>query len=169
MSLALDSAGNPRISYCDGTNENLKYAAYDGAAWTITTVDSAGGVGYYTSLALDSAGNPHISYYDDTNGDLKYAKKGLTAVSGFTGSPTSGPAPLTVTFTDTSANTPTSWNWYFGSWSAADNGSLDAPEPHAHLRQCRDILGFPGSQNFYSGLGSLDRGISRSRTRVHRH
>ncbi len=32
----------------------------------------------------------------------------------FTANPTSGPAPLTVIFIDTSANTPTSWNWSFG-------------------------------------------------------
>jgi PKD repeat protein len=43
-------------------------------------------------------------------------------VSGFTGSPTSGIAPLTVTFTDESTNTPTNWAWNFGSWSAADGG-----------------------------------------------
>jgi PGF-pre-PGF domain-containing protein len=35
-------------------------------------------------------------------------------VAGFTGSPTSGSPPLTVTFTDSSTNTPTSWSWDFG-------------------------------------------------------
>ncbi|MDQ4019977.1 MAG: PKD domain-containing protein, partial [Actinomycetota bacterium] len=32
----------------------------------------------------------------------------------FTGSPTSGSAPLTVSFTDTSTGAPTSWSWNFG-------------------------------------------------------
>jgi hypothetical protein len=72
-SLALDTAGNPHISYYDMTNTELKYAAWNGSSWDIQTVDSVGAVGGHTSLALDSAGNPHISYYDYTNGDLKYA------------------------------------------------------------------------------------------------
>ena len=38
----------------------------------------------------------------------------VTPVANFTGTPTSGTAPLTVTFTDSSSNTPTSWNWNFG-------------------------------------------------------
>jgi hypothetical protein len=72
-SLALDSAGNPCISYYDNTNGFLKYASWTGSRWSIQKVDSTGDVGYFTSLALDSAGNPCISYYDNTNGFLKYA------------------------------------------------------------------------------------------------
>ncbi|MCG2817952.1 MAG: hypothetical protein L6433_02965 [Actinomycetia bacterium] len=77
-SLALDSSGNPRISYLDDTNWDLKYAYSNdgGVTWpaaNIKTVDSAGNVGSDTSLALDSSGNPRISYFDNTNGDLKFA------------------------------------------------------------------------------------------------
>ncbi|MBD3399003.1 MAG: T9SS type A sorting domain-containing protein, partial [Candidatus Coatesbacteria bacterium] len=72
-SLALDSSGNPHISYYDETNGYLKYAAWNGASWEVETVDSDADVGEYTSLALDAGGNPHISYYDKTNDDLKYA------------------------------------------------------------------------------------------------
>ncbi|CUS06283.1 exported protein of unknown function [Candidatus Promineifilum breve] len=72
-SLALDAAGNPRISYSEVGGDDLKYAAWNGTSWDIATVDSAGDVGDYTSLALDSAGRPRISYHDFTNGDLKYA------------------------------------------------------------------------------------------------
>ena len=72
-SLALDGSGNPRISYYDQTNGNLKYASWNGAVWVISTVDSSRNVGQYSSLALDSSGNPRISYYDQTNKDLKYA------------------------------------------------------------------------------------------------
>ena len=67
-SLALDGAGNPAISYYDRTNEDLKYAKWNGTSWDIETVDSAGNVGYDTSLALDGAGNPAISYRHDEPG-----------------------------------------------------------------------------------------------------
>ena len=65
-SLALDSAGNPRISYQDRTtNFQLMYIEYDGAVWlTPETVDDGGlpmdDVGSYTSLAVD-ANNRSIS------------------------------------------------------------------------------------------------------------
>jgi PKD repeat protein len=38
----------------------------------------------------------------------------LTPIAAFAGSPTSGSAPLTVSFTDQSTNNPTSWVWDFG-------------------------------------------------------
>lgn len=71
-SIALDANGNPHISYCDYTNNDLKYAHKSGGSWTIETVDATGDVGYSTSIALDANGNPHISYSDDINADLRY-------------------------------------------------------------------------------------------------
>ena len=38
----------------------------------------------------------------------------VAPVASFTGAPTSGSAPLTVSFTDTSSGGPTSWSWDFG-------------------------------------------------------
>ena len=40
-------------------------------------------------------------------------------VASFTASPTSGPSPLPVQFTDTSTGTPTSWSWTFGDGSTS--------------------------------------------------
>ena len=40
-------------------------------------------------------------------------------VADFAGAPTSGNAPLTVTFTDLSTNSPTSWLWDFGDGTTA--------------------------------------------------
>ncbi len=70
-SLALDSAGNPRISYYDENNENLMYAWRDASGWHTETVDPEGNAGRYTSLVLDGAGSPRISYKGDSK--LKYA------------------------------------------------------------------------------------------------
>jgi hypothetical protein len=73
-SLALDSGGNPHISYYDKSNKDLMYAYRQGSTWVTESVDKNGDVGRYSSLALDSSDNPHISYYDLTNSHLKYAK-----------------------------------------------------------------------------------------------
>ena len=72
-SIALDGNNYPHISYYDETNDDLKYARWNGTAWNTQTVDSAGDVGASTSIALDVNGYPHISYGDNTNEDLKYA------------------------------------------------------------------------------------------------
>jgi hypothetical protein len=84
-SLAFDASGNANISYYDSSNQNLEIARYVGSggncdtvgagsdAWECTTVDSAGGVGAYTSLAFDASGNANISYYDSSNQNLKVA------------------------------------------------------------------------------------------------
>jgi hypothetical protein len=81
-SLALESGGNPRISYYDNTNKDLKYAWSNdgGATWPpaqIELVDSANQVGSYSSLKLDPAipYKPRIGYYDSSAQDLKYAAK----------------------------------------------------------------------------------------------
>ena len=73
-STALDSAGHQHIAYYDASLSNLNYAYFDGASWTITTVDQIGDVGQFASLDLTTANRPVISYYDATNGDLKLAK-----------------------------------------------------------------------------------------------
>jgi hypothetical protein len=77
-SLALDSSGNPHISYRNGSGSStpgyLKYASWNGSAWNIQNVDSGGNVWRLTSLALDKiSGYPRISYYESGHG-FKYAE-----------------------------------------------------------------------------------------------
>jgi PKD repeat protein len=48
-------------------------------------------------------------------------------VASFTGTPTSGFAPLTVVFTDTSTGTPTGWRWTFGDIGAGNTSTLRNP------------------------------------------
>ena len=73
-SLALDVGGNPRISYFDFTNQDLKFASRTGASWTYETVDATNCKGSYTSLAL-KGGNPVIAYFDCTESNLRLAEK----------------------------------------------------------------------------------------------
>jgi PKD repeat protein len=54
-------------------------------------------------------------------------------IAAFTGTPTSGGAPLMVAFTDLSTGSPTSWLWSFG------DGNLSAEQNPTH------VYGFPGS------------------------
>ncbi len=68
--IAIDSNRHPHIAYGE---DYLYHAYYDGIIWCYETVDSAGGVGEYTSIAIDSLDKVHISYCDATNYDLKYA------------------------------------------------------------------------------------------------
>ena len=76
-SLALNSNGNPRISYYEFDNSNeigtLMYAKRTPTGtWQIATVDNSADVGMWNSIAVDSLGNPRISY-NVIDGALKYA------------------------------------------------------------------------------------------------
>jgi PKD repeat protein len=60
----------------------------------------------------------------DTATEDNYITVGSAPVASFTATPTSGMAPLTVQFTDTSSGSPTSWSWDFG-----DGGSSTVQNP----------------------------------------
>ncbi len=80
-SIDLDSNEDPHISYFGNnyyypgfSRNDLKYAKWDGNAWSIQTVDSDGDVGLETSMALGIDDKPQISYSDPDDKELKYAK-----------------------------------------------------------------------------------------------
>ena len=85
-SIAIGNNGNPIISYYDLLNGHLKVAACTSPGCTgtatITTVDSADIVGWYTSIAIGDNGFPVISYYDLLNGHLKVAACTTTDCTG---------------------------------------------------------------------------------------
>lgn len=68
-SLALDSSGNPAISYYHDDSD-LKFARWNGSTWNLTIVDSEGFVGAFNSLAFDDDDNLAMSY----SGSLKVAR-----------------------------------------------------------------------------------------------
>ncbi|MCP4960467.1 MAG: hypothetical protein GY925_14515 [Actinomycetia bacterium] len=75
-SLALHSQGHPVVSHHDLTNGDLNVVRCNdpgcvGGDESITSPDTVGNVGLYTSLVLDSQGYPVVSYYDTTNNDLR--------------------------------------------------------------------------------------------------
>ena len=78
-SIALDSNGNPHITYFEDLGDsvgNVKYAAWNGASWDIEVVDQLTRVyidlaRMITSLELDADDTPHISYNDEAV--VKYA------------------------------------------------------------------------------------------------
>jgi trimeric autotransporter adhesin len=92
--------------------------------------DAVNGDGTY-SFALISAANDVVRYASSEHGTTTNRPQLVLAGSGgggptgptanFSASPTSGSAPLAVTFSDTSSGAPTSWAWDFD-----DNGSVDS-------------------------------------------
>jgi PKD repeat protein len=118
----------------------------DGGSTFTKVYDLTGGSSTYQQIVLDVdqlAGNAGLSLtstfvvkfqqYDNysitTDGhaidDISVESTILPApVADFAGSPTSGDAPLEVSFTDQSTNSPTSWSWDFG-----DGGSSTVQNP----------------------------------------
>ena len=78
-SIAVDSNGGVHISYFDQDQEDLVLASRGGAGWSLSTVDSDGTSGMFSSLVIDGSGRFHIAYLQRTgisSGVVKYATKG---------------------------------------------------------------------------------------------
>ena len=76
LSLALTAGDIPIISYHDYANADLKLAICNDLACTspaLSTIDSTGNVGAFSSLAVTSDNIPIVTYYDSTNKVLKLA------------------------------------------------------------------------------------------------
>jgi hypothetical protein len=60
------------LIFFGGTLAILTAGASTAPAWTISTIDSSGDVGRFSSITIDSNNKVHISYFDNIAGDLKY-------------------------------------------------------------------------------------------------
>jgi PKD repeat protein len=90
-----------------------------------------------TSVTTVMNGAEHYQQMEDTYVDdliVKSVAATSTPVASFTATPSSGPAPLNVAFTDTSSGSPTSWSWDFGdgTTSTVQNPSHTYAAPGAY-------------------------------------
>ena len=87
-SLAIGSDGLGLVSYYDSTDQDLMVLhctdRYCSAGDSVTTLDSAGEVGAYSSLAIGADGLGLIAYSDGANDDLKVAHCADTACTSAT-------------------------------------------------------------------------------------
>ncbi len=85
----------------------------DGASQSFTI--TANSLYEIRNISVDGVSQPASSGYTFTNIIADHtisATFGVAPpVAGFSGAPLSGPAPLSVTFTDSSTNTPNAWSW----------------------------------------------------------
>ncbi|MEA2035627.1 MAG: PKD domain-containing protein [Euryarchaeota archaeon] len=122
--VAVDSSGNVYVA--DSDNCRIQKFASDGMFITKWGSPGPGDGEFYYPCGVAVYGSGNVYVADSNNYRIqKFRKSGLTPIpaANFTANVTSGVSPLTVQFTDTSADNPTSWNWTFGDGvtSAAQN------------------------------------------------
>ena len=97
-----------------------------GASANETNTYAAGS--YTVTLTVSWAGGANT----DTQTNYVTVSTPLAPVAGFTGTPTSGYAPLPVVFTDTSSGSFTNWIWSFGDGRFITNSTARANETNTY-------------------------------------
>lgn len=144
--LALDAAGpstNPPVADFSGTPRTgttpvtvvfTDLSTNTPTSWSWTFGDGGTSTAQNPSHTYSAAGTYTVTltatnaYGSDSETKTGYIVVSAPAtyppVANFSGTPTTGTAPVTVVFTDLSTNTPTSWSWTFG-----DGGTSTAQNP----------------------------------------
>ncbi len=104
---ATDSASSHDMNNASSTKQNVNSSTGVVVIATNDTSDSY----FHAHLTLGGGGGPQAPVAD------------------FTSNATTGNAPLTVLFTDTSSNTPTSWAWDFGDPASGVNNTSTLQNP----------------------------------------
>jgi beta propeller repeat protein len=125
-----DIYGN-RIVWMDGRNGGGSVGEYQRPIgnWNIYIYDFSTHTEPHTtdrsSQQFPAINGDRIVWQDNRSGnwDIYMGTLSTSPVAAFSASPTSGKAPLKVTFTDKSTGSPTSWKWSFGdkTYSTAKN------------------------------------------------
>ncbi len=112
---SMDSTTYPQYfyTYIDGVHIQTDSCNH---TWRYYTVPISGYAGVHNVQVTFDTNRIGMSAYVD---DFLAKPPAITPIASFTASPTTGTAPLAVTFTDTSSNTPTSWLWDFGDGSTS--------------------------------------------------
>ena len=123
----------------DGDNFVFEYSTDDVTYLSLVTVASATEQVYSASIPNTISGTVYVRVTDNDRAwgnvalddividEMYFITTGSgpqPPVADFSGSPTSGTAPLTVNFTDLSSGSPTGWSWDFG-----DGGNSAAQNP----------------------------------------
>ena len=120
--------GNPTSGYTPLAVAFTDTSTNAPTSWSWTFGDSGASTAQHPSHTYTGAGSFTVSLTatNSAGSDGETKTNYITAstppsppVANFTGSPTSGNAPLAVSFTDTSTNSPTSWSWTFGDSSTS--------------------------------------------------
>lgn len=131
----------------DNAREDFWVQYYDGTTWqTVATfaqgIDFDNNVFYNPTVTISSGqynfpANAQLRFVCDASGnaddvyidEIEWRGSGsggpVPPTAAFSGTPTSGTAPLAVSFTDESSDSPTSWSWSFG-----DGGTSTAQNPN---------------------------------------
>ena len=122
LGIAVDTAGNVYVA--DRGNHRIQ--KFDSSGNFLTKWGTWGfEIGEFrnpSGVAVDAAGNVYVA--DQTNGRIQVFEPRTSGSVSFTANTTSGPAPLTIRFTDQSAGDPESWYWEFG-----DGSTSTGPNP----------------------------------------
>ena len=102
-------------------------------SYTLTGLND--GATYYFAAKAYNGGKTTWSGFSNQVSATIPSLSSTVPTAGFNANPTSGSAPLTVTFTDTSTGNITTWSWNFGdgTTSTAKNGAKTYTNPGSYL------------------------------------